>query len=629
MSTMAMHLSAEVTGVDKASVFFVAPDGRDSNAGTREAPFATLVRARDAARQLGSNQVRRIIVRGGSYYGVSLLLDRQDSGLAIVAAPGEKPMLYGGRQVTGWEKDGDKFYAAKLPGVTDRTWDFRSLVINDQPRYRARLPKTGVFTHLNRFDATWHTTVGGGFRGADKPELKLNLQYSQGDLGAWLDVNNAELTIFHQWDDSIVGLKSHDPDTRTLSFSNPSGYPPGAFDVRTYVVWNVREGMHEPGQWYLDRSRGMVVYWPQPGEDLSKLKVIAPTAESVICIKGNKGEPVTGVTLGGLGISTTTAPLRSGGFAASVFAGAVDAEFIHNLRLLDLHIANVGGQGIRIQESTNSLVEDCEVVNVGACGITCGLGVGNRIVSNRIAGVGRIYTSAIGLIMSGGGQKMPGLKLCSDNEVSNNEVSDAPYVGIIFGGWKNRYERNVVREVMKVLRDGSAFYGDGQDNVLRGNVVRDIPPGKQAHAYYIDELGENNLIENNLAVNCEWPVHMHMATNNTIRNNLFVTGGASKLTFQNSSAFVMDRNIVVAGGPILVKWPEAVATWTNNLFFSGAGQNQGVPDSVQKGDPVFVDAAKGDYRFQTNSPAPALGIMSLDFRDVGPRRKNSLDYDQD
>ncbi len=629
MGIMAMSLSAAVTGVNKAAVFFVAPDGHDTNAGTREAPFATLVRARDAARQLGSSQVRRIVVRGGGYYDVSLLLDVRDSGLVIVAAPGEKPMLYGGRRVTGWKKDGDKFYAATLPGVTDRAWDFRLLVVNDQLRSRARLPKTGEFTHLTHFDAPWHTTVGGGFRGADKPELKLHLQYRQGDLGAWMDVNNAEVTIYHQWDDSIVGLKSLDPDTQTLSFSNASGYPPGAFGIRSYVVWNVREGMHEPGQWYLDRSRGMVVYWPQPGEDLSKLNVIAPAAESVICIKGNKGEPVTGVMLRGLGISTTTAPCRSGGFGAGVFAGAVEAEFIRNLRLLDLHIANVGGQGIRMQESVNSLVEDCEVVNAGACGIRCGMGVGNRIVSNRIAGVGRTYSSAIGLIVAGGGQKMPGLELCSDNEVSNNEVSDAPYIGISFGGWKNRYERNLVREVMKDLRDGAAFYGDGQENVLRGNMVRDIPSGKQAHAYYIDELGENCLVENNLALNCEWPVHMHMATNNTIRNNLFVAGGASKLSFPRSSAFVLDRNIVFAGGPVTVENPSGVATWTNNLFFSCAGQYQGVPEGVQKGDPVFVDATNGDYRFQTNSPAPALGIIPLDFRDVGPRRKSSLNHDQD
>jgi hypothetical protein len=459
---------------------------------------------------------------------------------------------------------------------------------------------------------------------ADKPELKWHLQYKAGDLGAWLDVNNAEITLYHQWDDSIFALKSLDPDTQTLTFSNASGYPPGAFGIRTYVVWNVREGMHEPGQWYLDRSRGMVVYWPLPGEDLTKMTVIAPTAEWVIRIKGTKEEPVTGVTLRGLGISATTAPCVSGGFGAGVFAGAIEMEFTRDIRLCDLRIANVGGQGIRMRECNNSVVEDCEVVNAGAGGIRCSTGVGNRIVFNRIAGVGRTYNSAIGLIPAGGSPKMPDLKLCHDNEVSNNEVSDAPYIGISFGGWKNRYERNLVHGVMKELRDGAAFYGDGQENVLRDNMVRDIPSGKLAHAYYIDELGENCLVENNAAVDCEWPVHIHMARKNTIRNNVFVTSRASKLTFPKSRAVVMDRNIVVAEGAITVENPSAVANWTNNLFFSGAGQYRGVPQGAEKGDPAFADAANGDYRFRTDSPATALGIRPLDFRNVGARRKSFL-----
>ena len=206
VAMMAFSHSPEAAEPDSAEVFFVAPDGQDRNAGTKESPFATLVRARDAARERGTNQVRRIVVRGGSYYDVSLLLDARDARISIVAEPGEKPMLYGGRRVTGWEKDGDKFYAARLPGVTVRTWDFRHLVVGNQMRPRARLPRTGEFEHLSRFGASWHSTVGGGFRGADKPELKMKLKYKPGDLGPWLDVNNAELTIFHQWDDSIVGL---------------------------------------------------------------------------------------------------------------------------------------------------------------------------------------------------------------------------------------------------------------------------------------------------------------------------------------------------------------------------------------------------------------------------------------
>lgn len=167
-------------------------------------------------------------------------------------------------------------------------------------------------------------------------------------------------------------------------------------------------------------------------------------------------------------------------------------------------------------------------------------------------------------------------------------------------------------DVMKVLRDGAAFYGAGKENVIRCNMVRDLPHGKGVHAYYIDELGNGCLVEKNLSINCEWPVLMHRATNNIIRNNLFISGGVSKLSFSNCSGFVMDKNIIVADGAISVDNQGGVALWTENLFFSSTGQYQGVPEKVQKGDPLFVNPGRGNYRFQSKSVAPDLGIEPLD-----------------
>jgi len=608
---MILLLAAEVMGADKQAVtFFVAPDGNDAYPGTEANPFATLERARDAARQAGAHLNRRIVVRGGRYYEVSLTLGPQDSGLSIEALQGEKPALLGGCRVVGWQKDGDRFYAAKLPGVKEGAWDFRCLVVNGEIRPRARVPRTGEFTLLNPFDASWNTTAGGGFRGADKPEMKLRLQYREGDLGSWLDIRNAELTVYHRWDDSVVGLKAQDRETHTLYFSNPAGYPPGAFGVSSYVVWNIREGMHEPGQWYLDRTRGMVVYWPKPGEDIAKIEVVAPSAESIIKIIGNKGTPVSGITLDGLHLCATTTPLLTGGWAAGTFKGAVETSYMRDSSFRHLYISDVGGQAIRMADGMNNTVAQSEITRVGAGGIYDIRGNGNSIVGNRIRGFGLTYASAIGIRTSVDGQKHP--EMSHGNEISNNVVSDGPYVGIEFEGWQNRYEHNLVYDVMKVLRDGAAFYGAGKENVIRGNVVRDIPHGKRAHAYYIDELGNGCLVEKNLSVNCEWPVHMNRATNNIIRNNLFISGGVSKLSFSNCSGFVMEKNIIIAEGAISVDNLGGVAAWTDNLFFSRTGQYQGVPEKVQKIDPQFVNADRGNYRFQTKSVAPDLGIEPLD-----------------
>ena len=93
----------EVVMPGRTRAFHVAPDGSDENPGTRRKPFATLHAARDAARALGAEEPRRIVVGGGEYLlDEPLVLDARDAGLTVEAARGARAVLYGGRKVTGW-----------------------------------------------------------------------------------------------------------------------------------------------------------------------------------------------------------------------------------------------------------------------------------------------------------------------------------------------------------------------------------------------------------------------------------------------------------------------------------------------------------------------------------------------
>ena len=53
-----------------AAEFHVAPAGSDENAGTAQAPFATVQKARDAARNVtrGEDETVTIFIHGGDYY---------------------------------------------------------------------------------------------------------------------------------------------------------------------------------------------------------------------------------------------------------------------------------------------------------------------------------------------------------------------------------------------------------------------------------------------------------------------------------------------------------------------------------------------------------------------------------
>ena len=308
----------------KEANFFVAVNGNDSWSGAlhepnpdgTDGPFATLNRACKAARQEGGGQPRKLIIQAGRYFlDKPLELGAGDSGLTIESAPGADVCLYGGKKVTGWKRDGEKYYAVALPGVKDRKWDFRALIVNGRFCRRARLPEKGFFEHLSRFDVPWMSTTGGGWKRKPTSEELTTLKYSPEDIGPWLDVNNAEVTVYHMWDESMVGLKAIDAEKQILRFSSPSGHPPGAFGVKKYVIWNVREGMTEPGRWYLDRTAGKLVYWPLPGEDVTKAEVFAPTIDSIIRIRGTRENPASDITIRGLMLSVTNTPLEAGGFA--------------------------------------------------------------------------------------------------------------------------------------------------------------------------------------------------------------------------------------------------------------------------------------------------------------------------
>jgi hypothetical protein len=612
---------------------FVATNGNDAwsgrlmqaNADRTDGPLATLQAACRAARKAGGKQTRTIVVQEGRYFVTEpLVLTSEDSGLRIIGKPGGNAFLYGGRKVGGWEKDGDKFYSANLPGVREGKWDFRALIVNGRFCSRARLPRQGYFEHVSVFDVPWMSTTGGGWKRKPTSEELTTMKYKAEDLGPWLDIRNAEVTVYHMWDESLVGVSANDPNSHTLTFSTPAGHPPGAFGVRKYVLWDVREGMTEPGQWYLDRTRGKVVYWPLPGEDMAAAEVLAPAVESIIVLRGTRDKPVRDITIEGLSLAVTTTPLEAGGFGAGWFNGAVNATFASDCTFAGLEIKNVGGQAIRVSGS-NLRIERCHAHHAGACGIRFH-GDGMMIADNHVHDVGLTYPSAIAL--TGDGDRC---------QISHNHVHHTPYSAVTCGGKDNRIEGNRIHNAMQELHDGAGIYCfGGKGLVLRGNSIYDIADtgGYGASAYYLDEQCEGCVVENNLSINVVRPSHNHMARDNTIRNNVFISDNGLQITFPRCSGYTFEKNVLYAKGKITFDNYEGIATAANNILFSGEGVIQcnrldrydktgsytlEPSGSNRQADPKLATSDPGKIVFAPGSPALELGIQPIDVSDAGPR----------
>ncbi len=590
MKTQALIAFAALAATVQAADFYVAPTGSNTNTGSAAQPFGTLEAARDASRKAGAGPHRIALLPGDYFMAKPFELDGRDSGLTVEAVS-NGVTLYGGKLVTGWRRDGDRIWCADVPGVKEGEWDFRALVVNGRLPERARLPETGTFSHQSVFDVKWLSSVGGGWERNPTNEERTTLVYNPTNLPATLDVRNAEVRVYHMWDESLVGVASNDVARNTLHFTVAAKSPAGSFGVKKYVVFNTAEGLTRPGQWYLDRTAGRVVYWPQPGEDMEKAKVIAPALERVIRVQGTEKAPAERIVLRGFSVQATTTPLKPAGFSAGEYDGAIILMNAVACDVVGVEICNVGGQAVKSWNLKRCLIAECHIHDIGACGIRTG-GDACAIVSNRIHHVGIYHPSATALNASHALRE----DAAEGFHIYRNEIHDVPYCGMIIGGGGHLVEENLLYRVMRELQDGAAIYGGAKKCILRGNLVRDVVKvgeGYGVSAYYLDEGSRDCIVERNVSLGVERPIHNHIASDLIIRDNVFVAEANMSLSFPRSRRCAFTGNTLFAPGKVTLSPPNAVSVWSNNVVFHQGVGKDGAPQAFSIADAMPAADAPG------------------------------------
>lgn len=516
----------------KQTTVYVAVNGSDTNNGTKSQPVASVQKAVEISRSSG---LKKIIVTEGDYFDVSVVITEADSGLHISGQKGKPVRLMGGIIFGDWQQNGG-WLEAQVPDSLWPDLDFRILIVNDTLRDRARLPETGAFNHKNEWPHQWQSSQGGWSVKPTHDDL-TTLYYNPADIGHWLDVKNAELTVFHAWDDSYVALAGIDTINNSLRFSNQASHPAGAYaswageKTRQYIVWNIKEGMARPGQWYIDRTSRKIVYWPFAHEKAGLLKIMVPTQNHIFEIKDNTSE----VTIENLQLSCAGAPVGNTGYATINITGAVLAGKVNNLTLKNLVVKNVAGWAVKTRGS-HVKISDCEFSFTGAGGLYM---TGDNITVERcgIHDLGKLYFGSVGIYGDG-----------NRNSVSHCELYNIPYCAINGIGKYSVAEYNLMYNFKQTMVDGGAIYMYGGDSTIyRHNAVL-APKGNKTEGwtYYFDELSVNCIMDNNLAVNTIVPVHHHMADKITITNNLFIDEGRQKISYPLCSNLSFSGNIFVA-----------------------------------------------------------------------------------
>ena len=509
---------------------------------------------------------REIVLKAGDYFlpKTIVLEGPAASNFTFRAETPGRVRLYGGVRLSGWRaEEGTPFYCADVPGWTaGSSVPFRSLVKDGEWAPLAVYPGgTNRFAHLAKFAPRIMPSLAGGWSRKPTHEEYVTMPYRAEDLPDAMALENADIRLYHMWNDSVCTVSNVDRVAHVLRVDRHPCWAMGAGNRRQYEVLNVREGMTEPGRWYLDRTRGRVHYWPKAGEDMTKLTFVAPTLKHLFRIGGEGGDRrrwVRGVTIRDLVLSACTPAIgEMAKFGGGGVSAAISAFGTEDLTIENVTVRNVGGSGLALDKCARARVAGCDIAFTGARGAGFGWLRDGTVERNRIADVGLVHRASCGMTANG-----------SNTCFRANEICRIPYCGIIGGGSDNFYVSNYIHHVMQVLHDGAAIYGNLTRCVLRGNVVHDIVAsgaGFGVHAYYADEGSRDCLIEDNYAEGVAVPLHNHMTLRTTIRNNTLVNRGDMRISFARSHLCTFSNNTLVCGGKLTAGDPDGAPNWGGNF----------------------------------------------------------------
>jgi hypothetical protein len=665
--------------------YFVATNGNDAWSGRLAAPnrirtdgpFATVARALKATRDnhTSGNNVRdhaTILIREGLYFLNELLVfGPEDSRLLLSAFRSEKPVLSGGRRITGWKESelgGRKLWAAEVPEVREEKWFFRELWINGRRAVRARHPNQGYFSVTELPDATPDWTKG-----------NKRFRFRDGDLKAWPEATNAEVIVFNRWVESRLPITSVDEKERIVTFGKRSVFQLASGDL--YYVENASDILDQPGEWYLDRKAGQVYYEPQSGETIDKVEAIAPVISQTIRIEGKPeaNQFVQRVEFKGLTFSHTewcfpegfqyakNKPQISpqpeaevGGFgqAAIGVPGAVWGEGAHECTFENCTFANLGNYGLELARGcvSNRIIR-CQFRDLGAGGIKIGQTAirlneleqssQNEIADCEIHDGGKMFASAIGIWI---GQS-------ANNRITHNLIHDFYYTGISIG-WTWGYGPSLATNNLvafnhvhhigvksdgdgPVLSDMGGIYTLGKQPGAKilNNLWHDIAGLRYGGwGIYFDEGSSGLLAQDNVVYRTtHGGFHQHYGETNMVWNNIFAFGRDQQLQRTRNephTSFNFQTNIIYfdSGTLLAGDWSGTNFQMDWNIYFERRPNAKGVMfgnNSFKQwkasghdlnsilSNPEFVAPAKYDFRLRDTSPALPMRFRQIDLARVG------------
>jgi len=649
-------------------LLYVATNGNDAWSGTLPAPngqntdgpFATLERARGEIRELKKQDRLSpgggvVEIRGGLYERATTFeLGAEDSGtpdaqIIYRARQGEEVRLLGGRVVSDWKPVADPSALDRLdPAARGKVFqaDLKSLGVvefgqvkggglelffQDLPMPLSRGPNEGEIRIVDLLggdqirhprDGTMIDRIGKFSYEGDRPRRWV------GEKDLWLHGY-----WYRDWAEDYQRVETLDVDKRIITLAKPYhryGFRKGQW----FHGVNILAELDLPGEWYLDRSAGLLYFWPPTPIDKGR---------AMVSVLGDlvKMQNTSHVVLRGMVLEAA----RKNGILINGGTGC---------KISGCTIRNFGAWAVRISGGTKHGVAGCDISGTGDGGVVLSGGdrksltpAGHYAVNNHIhhfSRWNRMCRPAVSL--SGAG-----------NRAAHNRIHDAPHQAMNFSGNDHLIELNEIYNVCYEANDGGAIYA-GYNWTMRGTIIRhnfmhhvNGLGGRGCVGVYLDDMYCGTTIASNVFYRVTRAAFIGGGRDNIVRNNLFIE--CNKAMHMDARAMNWAKASVPGNlktrleempykSPLWTeRYPKLLHTWEDepaapkgniiaqNVFcrckpwddvFAEARPYVDLSDNmVIEDDPDFLDAAAENFQLADDSPIykQLPGFPKIPFDEIG------------
>ncbi len=650
----------------QAADIHVSPSGKDSNPGSAEAPFASLSKARDAARKMAGKEAVTIHVADGIYHlPETLAFLPEDSGTkehpVVWRAVNEgKAILSGGRKLKlEWKPWRDKISMATTPaGMT-----IDQLFIDGGRQHMARYPD---------HNPAAKTAAYQGFA-ADAT--------SNERAARWANPTGGYIHAMHKarWGGYHYRITGKNPDGSLAYEGGWQNNRQMGMHKAFRMVENIFEELDAPGEWFHNAQSNTLYFKPHPGTDLAKASIEVVELAHLVEFQGSLEKPVRFIQLQGFAFRhtartfmNTREPLLRSDWAI-YRGGAVTLTGTEDVQVLDCTFDQPGGNAVFVNNyNRRALIRGCHIHDAGASGV-CFVGdpaavrnplfeygqsqdlktidrtpgpktenypADSAVEDCLIQGIGRVERQPAGVQIS----------MARRIAVRDTTIHDCARAGINIseGTWGGHLiERCDVFDTVLETHDHGSFNSWGRDRywVSSHRKVSEPEVKKDPNLPFLDAMETTVIRDSRWRCDHGWDIDLDDGSSNyEIYNNLMLAGG---LKFREGYGRKAYNNTLINNGLHPHVWfDESGDSFTGNIVMAAhapIGQPSGWGEASDKnlyafeadllksrsgggdaesisGDPMFVDPVRGDFRVKDGSPAFLIGFKNFPMDQFGVKK---------